>query len=318
LTLLLSPCCISSALIAPLDNKQRLVTLPASIPEPALVVVPTQSSKICNNNSEEQSRRSFFHVTASLIGAATLLTKPIPAVSSEFSGKILVLGGTGFVGKEVCHKLESLGIDYIATSRDGRDGTYALDFTESGIDIASQVARLSRDCTSVISCIGSIGTSSDVFITNSGTGFASNGAKAAGVKNFVYISVAPEVKESVKNISAFNNYMQGKLFSETAIKNDFPETFTIISPTFIYGGDKFGINPPRVASGYGKLVEGMLSSKPLRSLASVSPGFIGVALEPPVRVSAVADAAVAGALGLTAHVLDTYDEINQAARLIEK
>ncbi|CAN0101301.1 unnamed protein product, partial [Heterosigma akashiwo] len=260
------------------------------------------------------SRRDFFDTAVTSFVAATVFTLPKPALATDYSSnnKVLVLGGSGFVGSEVCKKLKQLGIEYIATSRDGRDGTVALDFNSS-IDIASKVQQLAEDCTAVISCVGAIGTSLDVKVANSGTGLASNGAKAAGVKKFVYISVAPEVRDSVKSVSAFDNYMEGKTLSENAIKTNFADGYTIIAPTFIYGGDKFGINPPRVADGYGRLVEGLLSSGPFRAAASVSPGFIGVALEPPIKVSAVAGAAVAGALGLSQPILDTYDEINEAA-----
>jgi len=91
---------------------------------------------------------------------------------------------------------------------------------------------MAKDCTAVISCVGVIGTSEDVKIANKGTGFASKGAKAAGVKKFVYISVAPEVKESVKGVSAFDNYMEGKAFSEDAIKNNFvKDTQLLLQPS---------------------------------------------------------------------------------------
>jgi len=262
------------------------------------------------------SRRGFLEIAGTSIATAAIISAPNPASASQYSGKVLVLGGTGFVGKEVCQKLKALGVDYIATSRDGRDGTIALDFTDLSVDISSKVQEMAKDCTAVISCVGVIGTTDGVKVANKGTGLASFGAKAAGVKNFVYISVAPEVKESVKGISAFNNYMEGKAFSEDAIKNNFVNGYTIIAPTFIYGGDKFGVNPPRVADGYGNLVEGLLSSGPFRAAASISPGFIGVALEPPIKVSSVAGAAVAAALGLSQPVLDTYDEINEAAGLL--
>lgn len=288
---------------------QKIRTVPSSS---AIGAQKDSSSKY----PVESSRRGFIEIAGTTIVAATIALNPNPAFASEYSGKLLVLGGTGFVGKEVCKKLSALGVDYIATSRDGRDGTIALDFTDSSIDIASKVEEMAKDCTAVISCVGVIGTSEDVKIANKGTGFASKGAKAAGVKKFVYISVAPEVKESVKGVSAFDNYMEGKAFSEDAIKNNFVNGYTIIAPTFIYGGDKFGVNPPRVADGYGRLVEGLLSSGPFRAAASIAPGFIGVALEPPINVSSVAGAAVAGALGLSQSILDTYDEINEAAGLL--
>ena len=279
----------------------------------AMSVSPT------DDEMQTPSRRDFFTLTgSSILATASLVAQAQPsvAVTGDYSGaKVLVLGGSGFVGSEVCKQLKTLGVDYIATSRDGRGGTKALDFTNSGIIVATEVESLAKGCTAVISCIGSIGTSDDE-VVNSGTGLAALGAKAAGVNNFVYISVAPEVRESAKGVGFVEKYMAGKKFSEETIKSNFPSGSTIIEPTFIYGGDKFAINPPRVADGYGKLVEGLLSSGPFRAAASISPGIIGVALEPPVKVSAVAGAAVSGALGLTQTTLDTYDKINEAAKLI--
>jgi uncharacterized protein YbjT (DUF2867 family) len=274
------------------------------------------SSAIHSSQDSVSSRRGFLEISGSTIAAVALVaSNPNVSSAAAYSGKVLVLGGSGFVGSEVCKKLKSIGVDYIATSRDGRDGTFALDFTDSGVDIAGKVGDMAKGCTAVISCIGAIGTPSDQAI-NSGTGLAAMGAKAAGVNNFVYISVAPEVRDSAKGVSFLQSYMDGKAFSEDAIKTNFSTGYTIIAPTFIYGGDKFAVNPPRVADGYGRLVESVLSSGPFRFAASISPGIIGVALEPPVKVGSVAAAAVAGALGLSQSVLDTYDEINEAAGLV--
>ncbi len=268
----------------------------------------------------ETSRRNFFTLSGStMLAASSLLLQPSPsnAAGEDYSkAKVLVLGGSGFVGSQVCNQLQSLGIEYIATSRDGRDGTKALDFTNSAINISTEVENLAKGCTAVISCIGAIGTPADD-IVNAGTGLAALGAKAAGVQNFVYVSVAPEVRDSAKGISFLEKYMTGKTFSEDTIKSSTFGSYTLIEPTFIYGGDKFALNPPRVADFYGKIVEAVLSSGPFRAAASVSPGIIGVALEPPVKVGAVAGAAVSGALGLVpSNALDTYDKINEASKLI--
>ena len=269
------------------------------------------------NPTPNKTRRDIFNIAgASLLATSSLLVQPQLSEASDYSSsKVLVLGGSGFVGSEVCKILKSLGVDYVATSRDGRGDTQALDFTNPNVNVSTEVEALAKGCTAVISCIGAIGTSDDQ-VVNAGTGLAAIGAKTAGVSNFVYISVAPEVRDSAKSVSFLRNYMEGKSFSEDTIKANFGGSSTIIEPTFIYGGDEFKVNPPRVADGYGKLVEGLLSSGPFRAAASVSPGIIGVALEPPVRVSAVAGAAVSGALGLSGSTLDTYDKINAASKLI--
>merc|ERR1712118_65186 len=140
------------------------------------------------------SRRGFMGTAGSaLIAAAACVGKPDLAIGADYSGKVLVLGGTGFVGSEVCKQLKALGVDVVATSRDGRDGTLALDFSDSSVDATKTVEGMAKGCTAVISCVGSIGTSNDKLV-NSGTVLSSIGAKAAGVKRFVYISVAPEVR----------------------------------------------------------------------------------------------------------------------------
>lgn len=265
--------------------------------------------------SPGSSRRNFFTETLTKGAALSSLVVYAPASNAEddTTTKVLVLGGTGFVGSRVCTKLKSLGVEVISTSRDGRDGTAALDFTDPSVNVSQKVEGLASECQAVISCVGSIGTTDDAKV-NSGTGLAALGAKSAGTKRFIYISVAPEVRSATKGVSFLNDYMAGKTSSEEFIQRNFPSSFMLIEPTFIYGGDSFNLNPPRVATGYGKLVESILSSPPLRVAAGVSPGFIGVALEPPVSVDAVAGAAVAGALGYSVPVLDTYDKIVEASK----
>ena len=212
--------------------------------------------------------------------------------------------------------LQDKGITVVATSRDGRDGTIAFDATTPNINVEKEIESLAKGCTAVISCIGAIGTSNDQ-IVNSATGLAAQGAKAAGVDKFVYISVAPEVKEFAKGIDLLKDYMTGKTFSQNSVVTNFPNgASTLIEPTFIYGGDSFSLNPPRVASFYGEFIESLLSSGPVRGITNIAPeGFIKIALEPPVPVDAVAGAAVNGALGVVNGELSTYDLIKNAAAL---
>jgi len=223
------------------------------------------------------------------------------------------------VGSEVVKVLRGLGLEVVATSTNGRDGTVALDFRQDPKELAVQVEALAQGCSAVISTVGVIGTENDEMI-NRGSGIAANAAKKAGVSRFSYISVAPEVREFGKGFDFLQSYMQGKAYSEASIQGEFGSSasYTLIEPTFIYGGDKFALNPPRVASGYGKLIESLLSSAPFRAATDISPeGFIKIALEPPVSASSVAKAAVAGALGKSSvAILDTYDKIIEASKLV--
>ena len=265
------------------------------------------------------SRRAFLTATATSFATFATADAAFPGAARAAGEKVLVLGGTGFVGAEVVRKLKAKGVDVVATSRNGRDGTAALDITAPGVDVAKEVEGLARGCTAVVSCVGSIGSPDDARV-NAASGVAAAGAKAAGVKRFVYVSVAPEVRDAAGGFPIFKDYMAGKASSEAAIKANFGSveglSYTLIGPTFIYGGNEFGLTPPRVATGYGRFIDGLLSTPPARLVAKVAPGIVGVAFEPPIYVEAVAGACVAGALGLAGSVVDTHDKIIAASELV--
>ncbi len=273
------------------------------------------STSLSASNDDVSRRRFFQNIATSSIAVGTMIAFGPQSMAHAASPKVLVLGGTGFVGSRVVKKLQDMGIEVLSTSRDGRDGTIALDVSTPGLDVMKTVEEIAKGCTAVISTIGSIGTDQDLTV-NSATGLAALGAKAAQVNQFVYISVAPEVKEFAKNIDFLKPYMTGKSFSQDAVISNFAKA-TLIEPTFVYGGDSFNLNPPRVAGFYGEFIEALLSSGPIRAITNIAPeGLIKIALEPPVSVDTVAKAAVAGALGKTDTVLDTYDKIVRAATLI--
>jgi hypothetical protein len=43
-------------------------------------------------------------------------------------------------------------------------------------------------------------------------------------------------------------YMRGKASSNLRILQSHPSTSTLIKPSFIYGGEEFGLAPPRVTT----------------------------------------------------------------------
>jgi len=168
----------------------------------------------------------------------------------------------------------------------------------------------------VVSCVGAIGFDVQGLLLGNGIANveAARAAKAVGASKFVYVSVASEVVDSRGWLPPFfSGYFDGKANAERAISEAFGEGATFVKPTFIYGGDSFGLFPPRVNSAYGSAVEEVLSSPPLKGLANVMPGLIKVALRPPVSVDAVAAAAAGAALGeFSASVLDGTAQINAA------
>ena len=271
-------------------------------------------------------------VAASSSSSTLSFTTRPPLAFAAANTKVLVLGGTGFVGSRVVALLkQQAGVSVTATSTDGRDGTVALNVLQASDTLATAIQKLAAGCTAVISCVGAIGNT-DVDVDekiNGATAAAAVGAKAAGVSRFVYITVAPEVAALARDVDFLQGYLRGKQQSRAAVLENFPSTAaTLIEPTFIYGGGSFELNPPRVATFYGQFIENLLSAQPVRTLENIlSPGMIKLALEPPVFVEDVAAAAVAGALGrLTttkvsdagagAMVLDSHDKIKQAAAAV--
>ena len=68
-------------------------------------------------------------------------------------------------------------------------------------------------------------------------------------------------------------------------------------PSFIYGGTKLALNPPRIPSPLGNLASEILNLYPLQALLDILPEFLASPLEPPVSLEVVTAAAVNAALG---------------------
>ena len=99
-----------------------------------------------------------------------------------------------------------------------------------------------------MSCVGVIGT--DDAKMRAGNGdynvVVVEAAKAAGVRRFVYVSVASIVPDVVGGV-AMKGYFEGKTMAEDAIRANFDANeYVIVKPSFIYGGDAFSLTPPRV------------------------------------------------------------------------
>lgn len=249
------------------------------------------------------SHRRDVLTAAGIVGTMCLF--PSTSSAATKPSKVLVLGSTGLLGSEVSKKLSRLDISFIGTSTDGRGGTEVLRITDDSSSLARfrEIADVVKP-DAIISCIGSFNDDLDYEI-NSFTGLI---AEAFPSIPITYISVAPEVMAAVDGSPILNKYMRGKNFSNDRVGED-----GLIRPTFVYGGESFGVNPPRVTSSYGRLIEKILSSGLVRGTAAISPGLIKVALEPPISAENVAGAAVAKCLGATGNA-STHDEINELAK----
>jgi len=257
---------------------------------------------------------------------------------------VTVVGGTGFVGSRVCKLLSEKGIHVISISKSGTipdwlskgKSTSNNDIVWKSIDLLNcsndelDVAMGQPDA--LISCVGTIGTNPDVLLQGNGVANvnafeSAERTSSSSLKAIAYVSVSSEVKSCAAQETGwlpafFDNYFKAKNMAEQSARqnmNDEDGNVIIVSPTFIYGGDSFGLLPPRVNDAYGSFIDQLLSFGIIQKLADVSPGLIKVALRPPVSVDAVAGACVNGILKVnssskgTTTILDTAKDINTMA-----
>lgn len=162
--------------------------------------------------------------------------------------RVLILGGTGTVGKELRSKFEKQGIFVVATSRDGRDGTVALDVTKCFDKIENEIKQLAKEnrVSAVVSCIGGVGTGNDLQV-NGATGQAAIGARdVKTVRNFVSIGASPKLYENIPK--GLEDYTTMKKFTQSIVTNKFKDgkggyTYTIINPGAIGSSNKYGKDP---------------------------------------------------------------------------
>jgi len=241
--------------------------------------------------------------------------------------KVAVLGGSGFVGSRVCKTLVDSGANVISVSASGVAPAWAAGepWAKSVEWKKNELTRGAREVLveslgspdAVVSSVGAIGFDVQGLLLGNGVANAeaAKAAKAAGASRFVYVSVASEVTDSRGWLPPFfAGYFDGKAQAEAAILDAGFDSATFVRPSFIYGGDDFGLFPPRVNGAYGSAVEELLSAGPFVAIANVLPGLLKVALRPPVSVDAVAGAAAAAAMGkVEAPILDGTPAINEAA-----
>eukprot|EP00986_Skeletonema_menzelii_P012303 scaffold6729_cov135-Skeletonema_menzelii.AAC.4 len=234
--------------------------------------------------------------------------------------KVLILGGTGFVGLHVIDALNLKKVPFIATSTSGQDDTIALDLTRD--TATQQVIELcsSNEISTIVSTVGSIFKDGD-YEVNAASGQIAKAvasSKDVNIQKFIFIGNSQRIRNVCKTVSSLQEYARGKEESEKSIQQimdtDDRLHCCIIRPTFIYGGDEFGWNPPRLPTKFGEIIEALLGLYPVQALSEFLPDILGVALESPVNVKAVAGSIVNCIVGLDdSSSLDTREEIIMAA-----
>lgn len=237
--------------------------------------------------------------------------------------RVTVLGGNGYVGQRVCEKLVGRGCDVTSVSRSGAAPNGEA-WTQSVKWVANDLTRGSREELEAavgspdvaVSCVGTVGFDGRGLELGNGVANVRAAEALMNVQRYVLVSVASEVAAAKGWLPGyFEFYFKGKAMAEAAAAAAAGEgNAFLVKPSFIYGGDSFGLFPPRVASGYGAAIEELLSNAIISKVADVLPGLLKVALRPPSAADAVAEACVRCAVSDCATtMIDGTAAINEAA-----
>lgn len=216
-------------------------------------------------------------------------TVDVPPPPTE---KLLVLGGSGFVGSHVCREALDRGLTVASLSRSGRStirDSWANHITwhQGNLLLPDTLKEALSGATAVISCVGGFGSNSHMYKINGTANInAIRAAAEQGVKRFVYVSATDF---GVANY-LLKGYYEGKRAAETELLTKFPYSGVILRPGFIYGTRSVG--SMKIPLGViGSPLEMVLQhAKPMSQLPLVGPLFIS-----PVNVTAVAQVAVRAA-----------------------
>ncbi|KAL7594567.1 uncharacterized protein At1g32220, chloroplastic [Lactuca sativa] len=219
--------------------------------------------------------------------AETVNVPPPPAE------KLLVLGGTGFVGSHICKEALHRGLSVASLSRSGKSSVpeswaNKVQWHQGDLLSGDSWKEALTGVTSIVSCVGGFGSNSYMYKINGTANItAIRAAAEKGVKRFVYISAA-----DTGVINYFlQGYYDGKRAAETELLVRYPYGHVILRPGFIYGNRRVG--SMEVPLGViGSPLEMLLQhAKPLTQIPLVGP-----LLTPPVNVTAVAKVAVRAAI----------------------
>ncbi|CAK0840649.1 unnamed protein product [Prorocentrum cordatum] len=176
-------------------------------------------------SAEAASRRA-------LLGGA-MLWAAVPGASGAAGEKVVVLGGSGFVGRRVCERLAEGGAAVTSISRSGSPppgaGAWAAKVTWLKGDATSMdLGPAFAGADAVVSAIGAIGSADDETTNGLTAERAAAAAAAAKVGRFVLVSATQLVADAGMG-SVFPGYVAGKRRAEAAVAS-FPGQTLVLQP----------------------------------------------------------------------------------------
>lgn len=243
-----------------------------------------------------------------------LKSAAIDVVADIKTERVVVLGGSGFVGSAICKAAVSKGIEVISLSRSGRP-TYPNSWVDQVNWVTGDVFYVNWDevlvgATAVVSTLGGFGSEEQMLRINGEANVVSvNAAKDYGTPKFILISVHDY------NLPSFilsTGYFTGKRKAEAEVLSKYPNSGVVLRPGFIYGKrrvDGFEIPLDLVGEPVERILRATESfTRPLSSLPASD-----LLLVPPVSVDDVALAAINAVSDDDFFGIFTIEQIKEAA-----
>lgn len=163
----------------------------------------------------------------------------------------LVLGGTGYLGKEICkYAISTKLYEVTSISRSGKIATSGTNPSESwqhqvkwaSCDIFQPEAlAYFKEKNAVISTLGAFGSNEFMNkICGDANIVAMEAAEKAGVEHFVFISSSRVGSLDISPSNPMYGYFHGKWRAEQELKKIFGKNGVILRPGFIYGNREVG------------------------------------------------------------------------------
>eukprot|EP00242_Pyramimonas_sp_CCMP2087_P007414 CAMPEP_0198211648 /NCGR_PEP_ID=MMETSP1445-20131203/24967_1 /TAXON_ID=36898 /ORGANISM="Pyramimonas sp., Strain CCMP2087" /LENGTH=279 /DNA_ID=CAMNT_0043885953 /DNA_START=71 /DNA_END=910 /DNA_ORIENTATION=+ len=241
------------------------------------------------------------HASTSSVEAPALIRGFAANASPGTKAKVVVFGGNGFVGSYVCKALLGMGVDVTSINRSGQITYPEWDHWWSNVtwvkgDALEPETWKSQleGATGVVSCVGAFGNNQFMEkVCGDATVAMVEAAKAANVKNFVFISAHDYQLPSF----VLSGYVAGKKKAEVAVAQHFPSTGVSLRPGFIHGTRYVLGGVPVPLSYIGTPMENVLRSENVKQLRASQP-MLDRFLVPPTRVEDIASVAAKAAAGV--------------------